>query len=147
MENTHQPLDNLSFSKSEATGGLQVTDLVKKYWKELVLWTRGFAVLIILNFMSTLFSTASNVSNGKTTWASQFISLAISAALSALLAYYLFVFASSTSRALASDEEENVTKASRALRSYYITVGVVVIFVLGLFTLLFLGLLVAGGRY
>jgi uncharacterized membrane protein YidH (DUF202 family) len=143
MEN-NQPLDRWERDGQGSGRGLQITDTVRKYWRELVIWGRVFASLSIFNFLTTIQSASAKVERGVSTWGLEALQIVISAVLTILICYFLFSFSHLTRRGLNEDDPDAIERGASNLKNYFVTVGIVLGFVLVVFIIVVLGLLTVG---
>lgn len=132
METDNQPLDS-GLSAQGPVDSLQVTPVVKGYWREIAFWALFFA---ILGFISLFFSAASNFllaagDEAKSGLFGQLLFLPVVA----IPYWFLFKFAASLRQSLERESTALAETGFVYLRRFYQFVGVLAILFLGLFLL------------
>lgn len=136
--------------------GLVIDDQIRGFLAEVAKWAKllsiiGFVGLAFVAIIGVFFGSIVAGLPGAVSQEVYAVSGAysfiyvISGAIYAIPLYYLFSFASSTKLALQNDDQDYLGQAFERLKSHYKFLGITTLVVLGLYLLLFIGVLLFGG--
>ena len=137
MENFDQPLDQ-GFSPGQ-NDGLQITESVRQYWRQIGAWTMFLAVLLFIVFgLVTLAGLMIALVGGGLGLLSGIFLIGIYSVFLFFPGYYLYLYSSQMKQALAREDNQLLDMAFLNLKRYYRFVGILMIIFIAFYVLFFL---------
>ena len=146
MEDHNQPLDEGLNSNQSSSPGLQITAMIRQFWRESTQWALFFAILGFLYLALLVFTLLQGASSGAAGVAGGLFVILFAGAFIFFPTWFMFQFSQKLKLGLREENNTAAEAAFRNLRRLYQFAGVLLIILLSIYAIAFLFLLLMMGR-